>query len=99
MLLYGKKDRTCPTKDQCCGETKKSGEDRFIENRNTIINNSERVVALQVGEHFRREGHSVSDMVFCPFEKIYGGDFVRKSRERMYINKYQLIDHRMNIKL
>ena len=68
-------------------------------NMDTIINNSERAAALPVGKHFRREGLSVSVMVFCPFEKIYGGDFVRKSRERMYINKYQLIDHGMNIKL
>ena len=54
---------------------------------------------LPVGEHLRRDSHSVSDMIFCPFENIYGRDFVRKSREKMYINKYQLIDHGMNIKI
>ena len=99
MLWCGKEDRTCPTRDQYCGETKKSGEDRFIGHKNNIINNSERGAALPVGEHFRREGHSVSDLVFCPFEQIYGGDFVRKSREKMYINKYQLIDNGLNRKL
>ena len=99
MLWCGKEERTCPTRDQYCGETKKSGEDRFIGHRNSIINNSDRGAALSVGEHFRREGHSVSDLVFCPFEKIYSGDFVSKSREKMYINKYQLIDHGLNRKL
>ena len=71
MLWCGKEDRTCPTRDQYCGETKRSGEERFIGHRNSIINNSERGAALPVGEHFRRDGHSVSDLVFCPFEKIY----------------------------
>ena len=67
--------------------------------RNSIINNSERVATPPVGEHFRREGQIVADLVFCLVEKIYGGDFVRKSREKMYINKYQLIEHGLNRKL
>jgi hypothetical protein len=99
MLWCGKGDRTCPNRDQYCGETKKTGEERFIGHRNSIINNSERGAALPVGEHFRSAGHSVADLVFRPVEKILGGDFVRKSRERMYINRYQLIDNGMNRKL
>ena len=99
MLWCGKGDRTCPDRIQYCGETKKTGEERFIGHRNSIINNSESSSALPVGEHFRSAGHSVADLVFRPVEKIYGSDFVRKTRERMYINRYQLIDNGMNRKL
>lgn len=99
MLWCDKEDRTCPTRDQYCGETSKTGEDRFIGHRNSIINNSDRGLLLPVGEHFRRDGHSVADLVFRPVEKIFGGDFVRKSREKMYINRYQLIDNGLNRRL
>ena len=37
----------------------------------------------------------MADLVFCPVEKIYGGDFVRKTREKLYINKYQLIEQKI----
>jgi hypothetical protein len=65
----------------------------------TLSLTTERGAALPVGEHFRSTGHSVADLVFRPVENIYGGDFLRKSRERMYINRYQLIDNGINRKL
>ena len=99
MVWCGKDDRTCPSRGQYCGETKRTAEDRFTGHRDSVINNSERGASLPIGEHFRRGGHSVSDLVFCPVEKIFGGHFVRKCRERMYINKYQLIDNGLNRKL
>jgi hypothetical protein len=51
---------------------------------------SERCAALPVGKHFRSAGHSAADLVFRPVKKIYGDDFLRKSRERMYIVHQQI---------
>ena len=53
-------------------------------------------IILSVGEHFQQERHSVADLVFYPVEKIYGGDFERKTREKLDINKYQLMEHGLN---
>ena len=99
MVCSGKNDRTCCSRDQYCGETKNTAENRFTGHRDSGINNSEKGASLPVGEHFRGVGHIVSDLVFCPIEKIFGGHFVRKSRERMYINRYQLIENGLNRKL
>ena len=55
---------------------------------------------LPVGEHFRLPGHSVSDMVFMPVERIFSSNvFVRKARERNLINQLDLISNGMNRKL
>ena len=54
---------------------------------------------LPVGHHFRGAGHSVSDFVFTPVEKIYSGVFVRKAREKMLINKLNIINAGVNRKL
>ena len=54
---------------------------------------------MPVGEHFRSAGHSVTDFVFTPAEKIFGGVFIRKAREKRLINKLNLIDLGMNRKL
>ena len=103
-LLYigtcGKGDRTCPDKPQYCGETGKSAEERFVGHRNTIVQACHEGTSLPVGEHFRLAGHSVSDFVFMPVEKIYSTNiFVRKARERMLINKLNMIDRGLKKRL
>ena len=53
-----------------------------------------------MGEHFQGVGHSVSDMRFTPVEKVFSNNiFVRKARERLMINKFDLIRKGMNKKL
>ena len=44
--------RPCPNTDQYSGETKKTGQERFTGQRNSIINTRERAAMLPVGEHW-----------------------------------------------
>ena len=94
-----KGDRTCPDNPQYCGETGKTAEERFVGHRNSIVQACQTTTTLPVGEHFRSAGHSVSDFVFTPVEKIYGGVFIRKARERLLINKLDLINSGLNRRL
>ena len=41
----------------------------------------------------------MTDFVFTPVEKISGGVFIRKAREKRLINKLNLIDSGLNRKL
>ena len=50
--------------------------------RNSIVQAGQAATPLPVGEHFRGAGHAVSDFVFTPVEKIFGGVFTRKAREK-----------------
>ena len=91
---------SCKRKDrgQYVGETGKTGEQRFRGHLNSVRNNT--VKTTTVGEHYRGISHSVSDMVFVPFEQVRSRDpWVRKAREEMYINNWQLITHGLNRKL
>ena len=55
---------------------------------------------LPVGAHFRDVGHDVTDFVFTPVEKIVSENvFVRKVREKLMINTYNLIDSGLNRRL
>jgi hypothetical protein len=102
-LLYigscAKGDRTCPDRPQYCGETGKTAEERFVGHRNSIVQACQAATSLPVGEHFRSAGHSVTDFVFTPVEKISGGVFIRKAGEKRLINKLNLIDSGLNRKL
>ena len=60
-----------------------------------------------VGAHFRLPGHSHSDMVFLPIEKVISKDkFVLEAREAYWIDKYEsvktkpvdTIEHGLNLK-
>ena len=60
-----------------------------------------------VGAHFRLAGHSHSDMVFLPIEKVLNKDkFVLEARENYWIRKYDCIrtntvheiEHGLNMK-
>ena len=95
-----KGDRTCPDNPQYCGETGKTAEERFVGHRNTIVQACHDHTNLPVGQHFREPGHSVSDFVFTPIERIYSRNvFVRKARERLMINNLNLISDGLNRKL
>ena len=80
-------------------DTGKTAEERFVGHRNSIVQACQAATSLPVGEHFRSAGHSVTDFVFTPVEKISGGVFVRKAREKRLINKLNLIDSGLNRKL
>ena len=60
-----------------------------------------------VGVHFRLPGHTHSDLVFLPIEKVVSKDkFVQEARESYWIKKYEslklqpleVIEHGMNLK-
>jgi hypothetical protein len=68
--------------------------ERYLGHRNSIVQAGQAATTLPVGEHFRGAGHSVSDFVFTPVEKI-----TRKSREKRMINKLNLINSGLNRKL
>ena len=90
----------CPDQPQYCGETGQTAEERFCGHRNTIVQQCHENTTLAVGQHFRLPGHSVSDLVFTPVEKIFSNNvFVRKVRERQLINKLGLISNGLNRKL
>ena len=100
LLTCSKGDRACPDKPQYCGETGKSGEERFSKHRNTVTQLCYDNTTLPVGDHFRQPGHSVANMVFTSIEKIFSDNiFVRKVRERQLINNLDLINNGLNKKL
>ena len=95
-----KGDRSCPDNPQYCGETGKTAEERFVGHRNTIVQGCHEHTNLPVGQHFRGAGHSASDFVFTPVERIFSRNvFVRKVRERHMINNLNLISDGLNKKL
>ena len=103
-ILYlgtcSKGDRTCPDRPQYCGETGQSAEERFCGHRNTVTQACHENTTIPVGEHFRGAGHSLSDFVFTPVEKINSNNiFVRKVREKLLINQLNLIDSGLNKRL
>ena len=61
-----------------------------------------------MGAHFRQPGHSHSDLVFLPIEKVMSKDqFVVEARESFWIKKYnslklqplEIVEHGMNLEL
>ena len=99
-LLYVvscKKGPSCKENNQYVGETGKSAEVRCSQHRDTIVQNCHLNTSKPVGEHFRGPGHSISNMVFTPVEKIFSENvFVRKAREKQMINKYDMITYGLN---
>ena len=100
MVTCEKGAPTCPDKKQYVGETGQTGEERFSEHRNTVVQGCHQGKPKPVGEHFQGQGHTVSDMRFTPLEKIHSSNiFVRKTRERRLINNLDLIRKGLNRKL
>ena len=96
-----KQSRACPDKPQYLGETMQSAQQRCREHKGTITFPCHEETKAPVGRHYRdTPGHTVADFTFLPIEKIRSSDpFVRKSRERMYINRFQMIQKGLNINL
>ena len=85
---------------QYCGETGKTAEIRFVGHKNTIVQQCHTGTSPPVGDHFQSAGHTVADFVFTPVEQISSNNvFVRKAREKMWINNFDLIRNGMNKKL
>ena len=91
---------TCRDCRHYAGETGQTAEERCSQHRNTVVQLCHQGTDKPVGEHFQGVGHSVSDMRFTPVEKVFSNNiFVRKARERLMINKFDLIRKGMNKKL
>ena len=99
-LTCKKGDRVCPRKPQYGGETGQEAGKRFTEHHATVTMNCHLQTTKPVGQHFRLPGHSISDCAFVPVERIWSNNvFVRKTREKLMINKLDLIDNGLNRKL
>ena len=97
LLSCRKGDGVCPDLPQYGGETGQEAVKRFTEHHASVTNNCQLNTVKPVGQHFRLPGHSVSDISFVPVEKIYSNNvFVRKSREKLMINRLNLIDSGLN---
>ena len=77
----------------------RTAEEIFVGHRSSKVQACQTTTTLPVGEHLRSAGHSVSDFLFTPVERVYGGVFIRKARERLLINKLDLIKSGLNRKL
>ena len=77
------------------GETQRklsvrAGEHRGYANRNETNK--------PTGEHFTQPGHKTSDMTCTVIEQVLPANdpFLRKRREKWWINKYQAVEHGAN---
>ena len=98
-ILYKLDCTKCPI--PYLGESNQTAEQRLVGHLNTIKLDCLRETSAPVGRHFRdTPGHSHSDLSFTPFEKIQSKDpFIRKAQERHLINKHQLLDYGLNLRL
>ena len=89
------------------GCTTRPGKVRFGEHVGSVTQPSQANTSKPVGAHFRLPGHSHSDMVFLPIEKVASKDkFVLEAREDYWIKKYDCIkansihdiEHGLNMK-
>ena len=89
-----------PDLAQYGGETGQTAVKRFTDHHGTVTQDCHQLTNAPVGLHFRQQGHSISDCVFIPVEKINSKNiFIRKARERRMISSLNLIDQGMNRKL
>ena len=100
MITCTKKTHSCNKNPQYGGETEREVKHRCREHKATIANAYHRNTKTTVGQHFRSKGHSLDNFCMVPIEKIRSEDpFVRKTRERYYINKFNLIQEGLNKRL
>ena len=77
---------------QYVGCTTRPGKVRVAEHIGSVTQPSQANTIKPVGAHFRLPGHSHSDMVFLPIEKVVNKDkFVLESREAYWIRKYNCV--------
>ena len=77
---------------QYIGCTDRLFKKRFSEHVGSATQPSQRDTVKPVGVHFRMPGHSHSDMVALPIEKVRSKcRFVMEAREKFWIRKYQSV--------
>ena len=81
---------------QYIGETGRPAYVRFKEHLDSAEDPG---TTTPVGQHFQSAGHSKTDMVMIPFEKVKGDRATRQQRERFFINNNNLITHGLNLNL
>ena len=79
------------------GETKRRAKERFYQHRSYVENKD---LSTPTGRHFNSKGHSVNDLRMIPFERVRPANnpFIRKVREKYWINKYRAIQFGGNMK-
>ena len=72
------------------GETSRRAKDRFYQHRSNILTKNQETPA---GSHFNTAGHSFTDMIMIPFERVRPANNpnTRKCREKYWINRYQAV--------
>ena len=77
------------------GETGRRVCDRVADHRSAIY---QKKLDHPVGAHFCQPGHSVTDLVALPIEKVLptGNVLLRRRREKLWINNYNSVDNGAN---
>ena len=77
---------------QYIGCTSRPAKTRFSEHLGSVTQQCQLNTQKPVGVHFRGAGHSHSDMVFLPIERVHSRDqFVLEARESYWIKKYNSV--------
>ena len=77
---------------QYIGCTSRPAKTRFSEHLGSVTQQCQLNTQKPVGVHFRGAGHSHSDMVFLPIERVHCRDqFVLEARESYWIKKYNSV--------
>ena len=77
---------------QYIGCTDRAFKKRFSEHLGTATQPCHRDTVKPVGVHFRMPGHSHSDMVALPIERVRANcRFVMEAREKYWIDKYNSV--------
>ena len=79
------------------GERGRTIKQRFYEHRRDAKNKD---LTKPCGNHFSRPGHSDSDMIVIAIEQVLPkqDSLLRKTRETLWINNYQSIEHGANLR-
>ena len=93
-VIYKLMCRKCPG-FLYIGETSRKAIDRYYQHRSYV---STKKMETPAGQHFNSRGHSVEDLQMLPFERVRPANrpYVRKSREKLWINLYQAVQHGEN---
>ena len=83
-------------REQYIGESGREIYKRFKEHQDSSEDPN---TTCPVGLHFQLPGHSKNDIELVPIEIVIGDKAVRKEREKMLINNYQMIQFGLNIRL
>lgn len=91
-VIYSIQCKKCPT--EYIGQTTQKVSERFRGHYNDIVNKRTNKV---VAEHFNSRGHSLSDLVFTPIEKLYRmNQTLLNVRERFWIRQKKTVEFGLN---